>query len=404
MSSILNALKKLEDETEQGGQEHSLPAFPDTKQVVRKGIRENRGYGKILWTCFGITVLIGLVWFAAARNPATAPDQIYSQSENPAPWDSDAKSADPASSKAVLKHKAPAHAENKAETPKTDTSAPASVSVPVPPAPAGTQENMSKFRDMAAKQMKNEGENDPFRIPDELRETVSTVPEKTGEKTASETVKPASPAGIPVPLIPESKNPVKTEPVPMLPAPENPVKTEPVPMLPASKNPVKTEPVPMLPASKNPVKTETAVSVSQPLPVPDVKKMQNAQSGSGQPESVKMPVPSEPIKKTAQPEPVKTPSGSEPTKSSARSEPVKASAPPEQKDCSSVKEKTAGVTGLAIQALVWSEDPAGRMAVINGNIVREKGMLADVSVIRIASDCIVFQKGNEQWMQKFRLN
>ncbi|MGE0086676.1 MAG: hypothetical protein AB7S75_19910 [Desulfococcaceae bacterium] len=400
MSSILKALKKLEDDTsEQGGPDTSLPLSPDAKKVFRKGGRKNQG--KLIWGAFGMTALLTLVWFVADRNPAaTSPEQIYTQSESRTVTDSDSKSNAPASSKAVP--------EQKAEIPKTDITAPASAFGPEPPAPAETQKNMTEFRDMAAKQAKKAGENDPFRMPEALMESLSSAAEKSNDKAVSETPKP-------VPLLPEPKNPVKTGSLPLLPAP------------------------------KNPVKPETAVPAPQTLPVSGVKKMQEAEAltVSGQPEPVKVPVPSEPVGKNAQTEPVKVPVPSEPVGKNAQTEPVKVvpsepvktsvpSAPvnepvkesvppeplkkavqtepvkgaltPEQKDCASVSEKTAGETGLFIQALVWSEDPEGRMAVINGSIVREKGMVTDVSVIHIGSDCIVFQKGNTKWMQKFRLN
>ena len=404
MSSILNALKKLEDESDPGEQDASLSGSLDTKQVVRKGIWKKHAYGRILWACFGITAVIALICFAAFRNPANVADQRHPQPEDRT---AETKPANPGGSNAAAENRVSAHAQHKAQSPKPAESVP----VPAPPAPAVIQENMAKFQDTAAKQGKNREENDPFRIPDELRDSGSTVLEKSDVKPISETQKPALPVSAqPSPAQPVLETAKHNPSVSLQPSAPQPVSEtakpaprtgSPVPLLPPPKHPVKTEPVPMLPPAKNPVK----IQPPQPLPVPAVKTVQDAQSvAAGQPESVKMPAPSEGVKKASEPESVKTVSGTEPAKSPARSEPVKASAPPTPGDCASVSEKTAGQTGLSIQALVWSEDPAGRMAVINGNIVREKGMLSDVSVVRIGSDCIVFQKGNEQWMQKFRLN
>jgi len=392
LSSILNALKKLEDNREQAGQEPSLSGSLDTKQVVRKGIQKKHTYGRILWACFGITAVTALLWFAFARNPANAPDQRALQPENRT---AEARSANPASSKTAAENRFPAHAQHKAQRPEASGSAP----VPAPPAPASMQKNMAKFQDMAAKQGKKEEKNDPFRVPDELREALSSVPEKSGGKAAAETAKPVPSVSA---LPSAGPSDVKAVEETAKPAPRT---DSPAALLPAPKHPVKTEPVQMLPPAKNPMK----IQLPQPLPVPAEKTMQDAQPVAGQTESVKMPdAASEPVKKAPNPESVKPESVKmvpvpETAKSPARPEPVKP-APLAPGDCSSVSEKTAGETGLAIQALVWSEDPAGRMAVINGNIVREKGMVNDVSLVRIGSDCIVFQKGNEQWMQKFRLN
>ncbi len=336
----MNALKKLEDDTaEQEGQNDSLSGIPGTKETVRKRIRKNIAYGGILRACFAITlgiiILTGLIRFIATRNPAGEANQTYPQSESLPVMHSGAKPADPESLKPVLEHKFPAYAEKKSEPSEKQEDTPVSGTVPVSPSLADTQENMAKFQDMAASQVKKEEENDP----------VSTGAEKSDDKAVSETVKPVPRAASTVPLLPEPKNPVKGE------------------------------PVSLLPASKNPVKSEV--------------------SGFGPPK---------PAKTSAPPEQMKVSPPSESAKDPSPPEPVKLSALSETEDYASVGEKTAGETGLSIQALVWSADPAERMAVINGSIVRQKGMVADVSVIHIGSDHIIFQNDTARWMQKFRLN
>ncbi|MEZ4528662.1 MAG: general secretion pathway protein GspB [Desulfobacterales bacterium] len=387
MSSILNALKKLEDDTAEQGDGHSPSPVPATKQVLRKGIRKNRVRGMLLPACLGMTVLAGLIWFLADRNPAPVPNLSGSQSENRIAEDSETKRTEPESLKSVLEPGSLADREKEANQSEKQGEVPVSEPVPVPPAPADIQEHMAKFQEMAENQSKKEEKNDPFRMPDAFGELLSIAAEKNTDRTDSETAKPDRRAGraVPVPLLPEPKNPVKTESVPLLPAP------------------------------KNPVKTEAAVPAPRPLPVPDMKKVQDARMAAvqGEPEPEKSSAASEPVnraagsepaKVSAQPEPVKETSEPAPAKPPLPSEQVKVSAPSKQEDYSSVSEKTAGETGLSIQALVWSEDPAERMAVINGSIVREKGTVADVYVVHIGIDRVVFQKENAQWMQKFRLN
>lgn len=64
---------------------------------------------------------------------------------------------------------------------------------------------------------------------------------------------------------------------------------------------------------------------------------------------------------------------------------------------------TVETLGLQVQALVWSEDEASRLAVINGNIVKTGGTV-DGNVLQfIGEDFVIIQKGPRNWKLKFQL-
>jgi hypothetical protein len=58
---------------------------------------------------------------------------------------------------------------------------------------------------------------------------------------------------------------------------------------------------------------------------------------------------------------------------------------------------------LKLQAISWSQNPANRIAVINGNILREGAELEGYSISRIAKDEVVVRKGGEEWKLVFNL-
>lgn len=60
-------------------------------------------------------------------------------------------------------------------------------------------------------------------------------------------------------------------------------------------------------------------------------------------------------------------------------------------------------TGLELQAVSWSPDPKNRIAVINGSIVREGGLIEGYAVVRIEEDEILVRKGLSQWRLVFNL-
>ncbi|MCP4693957.1 MAG: general secretion pathway protein GspB, partial [Desulfobacterales bacterium] len=59
---------------------------------------------------------------------------------------------------------------------------------------------------------------------------------------------------------------------------------------------------------------------------------------------------------------------------------------------------------LKLQAIAWSEDPARRIAVINGRIIREGGAVGGVVVDRIDRDAVVLRAEDDRgaWTLEFK--
>ncbi len=60
-------------------------------------------------------------------------------------------------------------------------------------------------------------------------------------------------------------------------------------------------------------------------------------------------------------------------------------------------------TDLKLQAISWAPAPGDRLAVINGNIMREGTSLEGYSIVQIDRDEVVVRKGSEQWKLVFNL-
>ncbi|MGA8178636.1 MAG: general secretion pathway protein GspB [Desulfobacterales bacterium] len=80
----------------------------------------------------------------------------------------------------------------------------------------------------------------------------------------------------------------------------------------------------------------------------------------------------------------------------------------EQHEPKAKPEQFAGVsikqtndTKIEIQAIAWSKDPKGRLAVINGLILREGESIDNIMVVHIGKDMVVFKKDREEWKQLF---
>ena len=63
--------------------------------------------------------------------------------------------------------------------------------------------------------------------------------------------------------------------------------------------------------------------------------------------------------------------------------------------------KSSGGSGLKLQAIAWSSDSKDRIAVVNGRILREGSSIEGSLIIRIDKNDVSFQKGGEQWKQRF---
>jgi len=68
---------------------------------------------------------------------------------------------------------------------------------------------------------------------------------------------------------------------------------------------------------------------------------------------------------------------------------------------SAIPFKSAGGSGLQLQAIAWSSDPKESIAVVNGRILREGSSIEGALIVRIDENDVSFQKGGEQWRQKF---
>lgn len=60
-------------------------------------------------------------------------------------------------------------------------------------------------------------------------------------------------------------------------------------------------------------------------------------------------------------------------------------------------------TDLKLQAISWASAPGDRLAVINGNIMREGASLEGYTIVQIDRDEVVVRKGSEQWKLVFNL-
>ena len=68
----------------------------------------------------------------------------------------------------------------------------------------------------------------------------------------------------------------------------------------------------------------------------------------------------------------------------------------------SIPIRSANESNLKLQAIAWSSNPAKRMAVINGQIVHEGGIVEMATIKHIGKNEIVIIKGSEKWRQLFR--
>ncbi len=68
---------------------------------------------------------------------------------------------------------------------------------------------------------------------------------------------------------------------------------------------------------------------------------------------------------------------------------------------SAVPFKSTGGSGLKLQAIAWSSDSKESIAVVNGRILREGSSIEGTLIVRIDKNDVSFQKGGEQWRQKF---
>jgi len=67
------------------------------------------------------------------------------------------------------------------------------------------------------------------------------------------------------------------------------------------------------------------------------------------------------------------------------------------------KPKPLNDSRFKIQALVWSNDPGSRMAVVNDQVVRTGGLVDGAVVKYIGASHIVLKEGEDEWEVEFRI-
>lgn len=210
----------------------------------------------------------------------------------------------------------------------------------------------------------------------------------------AQTVSPPSPAPVPETPVttadqrpaPEAERPPPPEPERLASVSEAPAVKRPIQGTPAPRNP----PTPKKPPARTPVRTHS----SEPAPARPKPTETAAKSEISRPPET-APVPP-PAAASPKPEPPPAPAPADPP-------------PPTQTAAAS------GSSGLYaslaqrsdprfhIQALVWSPDTAGRMAMINGNIVKTGGVVGDARILHIGENFLVFQEKGNRWRQPFRV-
>lgn len=67
------------------------------------------------------------------------------------------------------------------------------------------------------------------------------------------------------------------------------------------------------------------------------------------------------------------------------------------------KKKFRSDPRIALQALVWAPEAAGRFVVINNRLIKEGGTLDNIVVLEINRDEVLLSEGAERWYQPFKV-
>lgn len=361
MSSILRALKKLETETRPPAakaEDVHWPAPIDTRKAIRDRVKSTYFLNRLIYGLFVLFLIGGgtwLFWFQKQTPPKPTPSggrqAPVSTARKPVPPPSTpavAKPAEPSSPTTVgnvVRHNPDKALLPSAKTPAKATT-PAKPAVPAPPITTSP-------KTVAAKPSPSAPPNKT--VPTPSHKATSTQPEKSVRKPSP----PAAPS-TPAPAAPASKPAVA-------------LKTEAAGTTPEIHPPPAVSPP--KPASQPPQRKPTPAT-----PDRSPKSAPAASATDRRPRQA--PAPPAP----ATPKPV-TPTPAADEAAAYADVPV----------------GTAETVGLQVQALVWSEDEASRLAVINGTIVKTGGDV-DGNVVRfIGEDFVIIQKGPRNWKLKFQL-
>jgi hypothetical protein len=135
--------------------------------------------------------------------------------------------------------------------------------------------------------------------------------------------------------------------------------------------------------------SETMAKPPPPLPTPPPKE--------ASPPTAPLPEKAVPVPKVVPPPAVKK------IPSAPRKEKPPARAVEAEPDRSTTADLPILTTDLKLQAISWASAPGDRLAVINGNIMREGTSLEGYSIVQIDRDEVVVRKGSEQWKLVFNL-
>ncbi len=158
-------------------------------------------------------------------------------------------------------------------------------------------------------------------------------------------------------------------------------------------------------------RTETTVAVTRPISKPD--QTSSAPKPTATPPAR---LPAKKPSKTAAPQPDRQATPAAPVAKPAPSPTVKKKPAPPVRKPSSEEKKTAKpsvpattslpilTSELKLQAISWAPAAGDRLAVINGNIVREGASLEGYVIVKIEKEEVAVRKGSEQWRLVFDLN
>ncbi len=373
MSSILNALKKLEKNSPAPSEKVDRPAWlggssekrsepgslplVDPHQVLGPKNRSLGFVGKIVAAAVFMGIALGGMAAWNAWGPSTDSAQGPLLTAKP-------KASPPEEKKAGKKAAVPKPSETEAE--------------PIPePLPKPALETAAAS---LSKPVSRESSKTP---KPRLMPRAAAAPGETGRAA------PSNPfvANRPKAVFPQQKSPQ-----------ENPIRE-------AAKVPIRTEPIRSDPIRSDPTRTEPKIALSDLKQVePQARRISAEETAFEEitPERTTLEK-----REPALPEP-----NLEMDIAAAEADPLPLPAP---EPVASPRQDLAAISQMfetveqrsdprfLIQALVWAQDPVARMAMVNGRMVKIGSFIDGVSVRHIGNDFILFEEGENRWKHPFRV-
>ncbi len=386
MSSILNALKKLEKNSPAPSEKVDRPAWlggssekrsepgslplVDPHQVLGPKNRSLGFVGKIVAAAVFMGIALGGMAAWNALNPETdsAQPQLLTAKPKASPLE-EKKAGEMAGEKAGKKAAVPKPSETEAEP------------IPEPlPKPGLETAAASLSKPISRESSKT--------LKPRLMPRAAAAPGETGRAA------PSNPfvANRPKAVFPQQKSPQEN---PIREAAKVPIRTDPI-----RTDPIRTEPI-----RSDPTRTEPKIALSDLKQVESQARRISAEETAFEEITLEM----TPLEKRepALPEP-----NLEMDIAAAEADPLPLPAPepvasPRQ-DLAAISEVFETVEQRSdprflIQALVWAQDPVARMAMVNGRMVKIGSFIDGVSVRHIGNDFILFEEGENRWKHPFRV-